>query len=179
VNEELKNKDEYDVFICYSRKDRRWVTKFVEDLSAHFIKPWIDELEVKIGYPVRATIEKGIEQSRFFCLIISNSSMRSYYVRKVELEAAFTKMFERKKDSLILPVILRKPTRKLPLMLRQLHYLDFTNRTQYVHNLLEFVKRVRLGDIKFTGSLWYKGLDVSSFGMLLGVGEYSKFECFL
>ena len=161
---------DYDVFISYSRQDARWVNRLARDLQGHDIRTWVDILEMKVGDTVRAKIEEGIEHSRYFCLVISEASLNSYYVRRVELESAFTKMIDDRSQASILPVMLRKPRKPMPLMIRQYHYLDFTESRVYASRLLQLAKRIKLDDEQFTGSRWYTGIDVSPLGMLVGVG---------
>lgn len=75
--------DQFDIFISYSRKNQRWANKLVSDLKRHDTKVWIDTLEINVGDIFRQKIEEGISKSRYFCLIISPHSMKSYYVRQL------------------------------------------------------------------------------------------------
>jgi len=165
-----RRRHDFDVFISYSRRDARWVNRLARDLKLHDIKVWIDTLDLKVGDTVRAKIEEGIEFSRYFCFVISDASLQSYYARTVELEAAFSKMIDEKSEAFILPVMLRKPSKPLPLMLRQYHYLSFTNPRRYADGVFQLAKRIKLDDEQFSGSRWYTGIDVSPLGLLVGVG---------
>jgi hypothetical protein len=161
--------DNYDVFISYSHKNQRFANRLANDLAAHRLRVWLDTLEVNVGDRFRKKIEEGIETSRYFCLVISPASMKSYYVREMELEAAFLHMVRTSRQSFILPIMWRRPPNPLPLMLSTYHYLDFTNSKNYYYQLGRLVKKIRLDDDKFTGEKWYKNIDISSFGHLVGV----------
>jgi hypothetical protein len=161
--------DSYDVFISYSRKNQKFVNRLANDLAAHRLRVWLDSLEIDVGDRFRKKIEEGIETSRYFCLVISPASMKSYYVREMELEAAFSHMVRTSRQSFILPIMWSRPPTPLPLMLSTYHFLDFTNSRNYYHQLGRLVKKIRLDDDEFTGEKWYKNIDISSFGHLVGV----------
>jgi len=148
-----------DVFISYSRKNKRFADILAADLRDHQVTVWLDTLEIEPGDRPRQRIEDAIEQCTFFCLIISEASMSSFYVRKLELEAAFAKMISSRRDTFILPLLRQKPKSNLPLMLRSFHYLDCSN-----------IKKVKLSDENFTGPRLYKNLDTSFTGHMVGVG---------
>jgi hypothetical protein len=160
--------EKYDVFISYSRRNQRFVNRLAKDLKAHRIKVFIDTLEIKIGDQFRKKIEEGIENSRYFCIVISQPALESYYVRQMELEAAFSHMVRTSRESYILPIMWRKPDTPLPLMLSTYHYLDFSKRKNYYRQLSRLVKKIQLDDEEFTGKKWFKNIDVSPFGHLVG-----------
>lgn len=161
--------ESHDVFISYSRRNQKFVNRLARDLEAHSLKVWLDTLEINVGDIFRRRIEEGIESSRYFCLVISPASMKSYYVQKMELEAAFSRMTRASRESFILPIMWRRPSEELPLMLSSYHYLDFTNSNKYHQQLGCLVRKIRLDDDEFTGERWYKNIDVSPFGLLVGI----------
>jgi hypothetical protein len=86
-----------DVFLCYARSDARFVDRLAKDLADHHITSWIDTLDIKVGDSFRERIEAGIESARHFCFVISPASMKSFYVQKIELDAAFSHMVATKR----------------------------------------------------------------------------------
>lgn len=120
-----------DLFMAYSRKNRRFIDKLVADLREHYIDVWIDTIEIEVGDLVHLSIERAIEESRFFCLALSPASLKSYYVRNVEFETAFARLVRERRESFILPIIIQELKEPLPARLAGLHHLDFTNKRQY------------------------------------------------
>ena len=110
-------------------------------------------------------------------MAISPTALDSYYIRQVEFESAFARLAREKRDDFILPILVRKldpQTHELPIRLAGRFYLDFTRRGSYHKNLKDLVRKVKLQDVKFTGQRWYKGLDISSCGEPVGVGEVAQ-----
>lgn len=162
--------EKYDIFISYSRKNSRFVKKLAADLEQHQISVWLDTQEIEVGDQFRIKIEEGIASSRYFCLVLSPASLKSFFVRKFELESAFTLMMHRGKESFILPIMLKRPSDPLPLMLASFHYLDFSRSSKYLQQLERLVKKIQLDNEDLTGAIWYKNIDVSPYGFLSGIG---------
>ncbi|MEU7919358.1 toll/interleukin-1 receptor domain-containing protein [Micromonospora zamorensis] len=55
-----------DIFLSYSRRNRRFIDRLVADLEDHGIEVWQDVLELGVGDPVHKSIESAISESRFF-----------------------------------------------------------------------------------------------------------------
>jgi hypothetical protein len=161
----------WDVFIAYSRKNAKFVEKLKNDLDGHHISVWLDTLEIDVGDQPHQKIEEGIENCKYFCLVISNASMKSYYVRKFEIEGAFTQMAREKRATFILPIIRQMPKKKLPPILGSFHYLDFSTQIKYNENIAKLVRKIKLPDEKFTGTRVYKNIDTSMMGHMVGVGQ--------
>jgi len=161
---------QYDVFIAYSRYNRDFVERLTSDLRKHHVKVWVDTLELKVGEQFRQRIEDGIEQSRFFCFVLSDASLKSYFARTVELESAFARMVKEKSESFILPLRLRC-REKPPLQLSTYHYLDFSSRKMYTPSFKALVNRILQIEELFTGARLYKNVDTSMTGTMVGVGE--------
>lgn len=164
----------HDLFMSYSRKNRRLVEKLVADLREHRIDVWLDTIELEVGDPVHLTIERAIEDSKFFCIALSPASISSYYVRQVEFEQAFARMVREQRELYILPIVVQKLTEPLPLRLTGLYYLDFIDTKQYNTNMRNLVKKVRLQNMNFSGQRWYKALDISPLGEPVGIGEMTQ-----
>jgi len=162
---------EHDVFVSYSRKNSDFVDTLAADLKDHNISVWIDRLEIEVGDRPRARIEDAIDKCRYFCLVISDASMKSYYVRQIEIETAFTKMLESKRANFIFPILRQKPKDRLPLMLQSIHYLDFTTPMRYKLNISKLAKKIHLPSERFTGEIVYKNISTSAYGHLSGIGK--------
>lgn len=164
----------HDLFLSYSRRNKRFVDRLAADLRENGIDVWIDTIELEVGDLVHATIEQAIKEARYFCIALSPAALASYYVRQVEFELAFTRLADEGRDSFILPIIIQKLDQPLPLRLASRYYLDFTNRKQYSKNMTSIIKKVSLQDPEYSGRHWYKGLDISLFGEPMGVGEIAQ-----
>jgi hypothetical protein len=163
-----------DVFISYSRADRAFVDRLVADLRDHHIDVWLDTLELVVGDQFRHRVEEGIEGSRYFCIVISPAAMSSFFVRRFELEPALTRMIAERRIGYVLPLLLKKPRRALPAMLRTLQYLDFSDMRTYLDNLQRLVRRLRLDSESFCGSRLYKNVDTALTGTMVGVGPLKQ-----
>lgn len=95
-----------DVFLSYSRKNAKAVQRIAADMEDQGISVWLDSIELTVGERFHRSIERGIEECRFFCIILSDASMASYYVREIEFEQAFARMVVERRESFILPIVL-------------------------------------------------------------------------
>ncbi|MFG1893119.1 toll/interleukin-1 receptor domain-containing protein [Micromonospora zamorensis] len=165
-----------DIFLSYSRRNRRFIDRLVADLEDHGIEVWQDVLELGVGDPVHKSIESAISESRFFCLALSPAALRSYYVRDVEFEQAFSRSLRERRD-LILPIVVQKldvDGPAIPERIRHLHRLDFSVRRNYAENVRKLVQKVRGVNTHFSGERWYKGLNISNLGEPVGVGPTAQ-----
>lgn len=65
---------EYDVFISHASEDKDEVARpLALELSNYNLKVWYDEFELKIGDSLRRKIDKGLANSKFGIVIISNN----------------------------------------------------------------------------------------------------------
>ena len=166
----------HDVFISYSHQNRRAVQRIVADLKDHGIDVWFDVMELTVGDSINKSIETGIRNSRFFCLALSPAALRSYYVREVEFEQAFSRSLKERRG-LILPIVVQRlgaDSRPVPERIAHLARLDLSSRRSYATNIRKLVDRIRGVDDNFTGERWYKGLNISNFGEPAGVGPTTQ-----
>lgn len=163
----------HDAFIAYAHKDKQFVERVVMALRDHQITVWIDKSGLSVGDQFRSTIEYAIEACEFFCIVVSPASMSSFFVQKLEIEAAFAKMTKMKRESFILP-ILWKYKGDLPLMLSTFQYLDFSNSKHFISNINELVRKIKRLDEHFTGARIYKNVDTAFSGQMVGVGEINR-----
>lgn len=77
---------EYDVFICYSRRDSAIAEQICSALDAHKITYYIDR-KMQIGSEFSDRLAEAISASRLFLFLVSENSTSSFYV-KCELHYA-------------------------------------------------------------------------------------------
>jgi hypothetical protein len=95
------------VFLSHSHVDKRVARRTVRRLTAHWIRVWIDERELRVGATLTASIREHIQQSDALLVIVSKDSGVSKWV---ELEVEFAQT----KDKVIFPIFIdasEKPKR--------------------------------------------------------------------
>lgn len=164
----------HDIFMSYSRHNRQRVSRLARDLEDHGVSVWMDSIELTVGDKFHRKIEDAIANSRYFCLALSDAALASYYVREVEFEQAFARMSSERRNAFILPIRIGRVRGELPLRLRNLFYLDFTRKSQYTENMRALVNKVKGVPEDFSGSRWYKGLNISNLGEAVGIGSVAQ-----
>ena len=117
------------IFFSYSRSDAEFAQKLAKDLQAEGYSIWIDQISVEPGTRWDSEVEKALESSDVFLVVLSPDAVSSENVMD---EFAFA-LEENKK---IVPVLHRDC--KIPLRLRRLHYIDFTG--DYMSGLAQLNK---------------------------------------
>lgn len=64
------------IFLSYARADKPIVRRIAEALRAAGHEPWLDEDEVLVGESIQAAIERGLRESDFVVLCLSNASAK-------------------------------------------------------------------------------------------------------
>lgn len=72
--------DEYDVFLSHNRRDKPWVRRLYELLTAHGLRVFFDEESVRPGQSIVTAIEAALERSRHVVLVLSPASVSSRWV---------------------------------------------------------------------------------------------------
>ena len=109
------------VFISYNHQDSEFVDKLAMSLISHNVKVWKDEWQISVGDSIINKIQDGLEGASYICVVFSNNSIRSEWVKR-EINAGLLKEIEDKKIT-ILPVVIDDC--KIPLLLRDKLYADF------------------------------------------------------
>ena len=118
------NDANYDFFISYSSKDRRFVLKLAEDLRGHGLDIWLDLWEMKPGDRLRDKIAQGITRCDRLLVLLTPHSINSSWVR-VELDSAMIRELE-SNSVVVVPTLYGKiVVEDIPLDLRGKLYLDF------------------------------------------------------
>ena len=76
------------VFLSYSTHDAEQVSPVAEALRKKGITPWIDQSEIGTGDSIFQEIERGLDESRYFVLFLSQAYLQSEWTRD-ELSAAY------------------------------------------------------------------------------------------
>jgi len=92
------------IFISYAHEDGDFAHKLEKDLKACEAEVWIDAGELKVGDRIPDKIQKGIEESDFFGVVLSPHSVNSRWVEK-EINIAKESYKERNSPT-ILPLLL-------------------------------------------------------------------------
>lgn len=92
----------YDVFICHASEDKEgFVRPLAEALQKEHVEVWYDEFSLKLGDSIRRSIDKGLRQSRFGIVVLSESFFKKEWTQ-YELDG-LTEL-EMGRDKVILPV---------------------------------------------------------------------------
>lgn len=105
-----------NVFLSYSRLDKKFASKLVNDLHKNQILVWHDQTDIKPGSLWDNEIEKALENSDTFIVVISNNSINS---KNVLDEISYA--IEENKE--IIPIKISNCN--IPLRMRRFQFLDF------------------------------------------------------
>ena len=114
---------EYDVFLSHSTQDKPRVRLLAERLTDVGIRVWLDAWELRVGDSLIGMIEKGIGESQWMVVILSDAALKSEWVIK-ELRTGLTREIGERKV-FVLPVLIEKVT--LPAFLSDKFYADFSD----------------------------------------------------
>src|SRR5688572_29782370 len=105
-------------FISYSRNNSDFALRLARDLRAAGFDIWLDQLDIRTGARWDDEVEKALEKSTTFLIVLTPESIQSQNV-KDEIGYAINA------GKNILPIIL-KPC-NVPFRLRRFQYVDFSN----------------------------------------------------
>jgi hypothetical protein len=89
----------YSCFISYSNKDQDFAQKLHDDMQSNGVRCWFDREDMKIGDPIRPTIDSQIRLRDKLLVILSVNSVKSEWVGD-EVEGALEE--ENKSNRLVL-----------------------------------------------------------------------------
>lgn len=93
----------YDLFICHASEDKEdFVRPLANALKDEHIEVWYDEFSLKLGDSIRRSIDKGLSQSRFGVVVISDSFLKKEWPQ-YELDGLVEKEINGK-EKVILPI---------------------------------------------------------------------------
>jgi formylglycine-generating enzyme required for sulfatase activity len=113
----------FDVFLCHNSEDKPQVKKIGNQLKERNFHPWLDEWELRPGFPWQRLLEAQIEKIRAAAVFVGVSGIGPW--QQMELEAFLREFVTRQCP--VIPVILpgasQKP--KLPVFLASFTWVDF------------------------------------------------------
>lgn len=131
------------VFLSYAREDSKKAEQIFNDLTKHGIDVWFDKISIDAGQKWQESIEKGIEQSELFIVLLSkNSVSKTGFIQK-EIRIALEKFdLYPPGKSFVIPVRLDncKPEH---LILNKLQWLDLFPPRNYENGLKKILRRLQ------------------------------------
>lgn len=91
----------YDVFVSHASEDKDFVDPFVNALNEKGLSVWYDSTIMQVGMSLRRAIDKGLVNSRFGIVMLSQHFFKKEWPQK-ELDALFSK--ETEGTEVILPL---------------------------------------------------------------------------
>jgi len=110
------------IFICHSSRDKAFVRSLAQRLSRDGVDVWIDHLEIRIGDSIHDKINEGLSKSDFLVVVLTQSSVKSRWVRE-ELNSASSLEKLANKGVFILPILLERCD--VPPLLLDRRYANF------------------------------------------------------
>ncbi len=118
------------VFISYSRKDIEFVDRLANDLTNAGFEVWYDLSGLEAGSQWGNEIQKAIDTSQYFLVVLSQNSVQSNWVEREFLRAS-------DQGLKIIPILYQKC--RLPLWSLNLHFIDMQGRN-YSRKYQELLK---------------------------------------
>jgi hypothetical protein len=112
------------VFISYQNADKEFAGLLADKLRQQNMEVWFDKFNLVIGDSLTESIDRGIIESDFFILLISDAALKSNWVKK-EYQAANARALNEGKMK-ILPVMLEDCDR--PAFLQDIMFADYRGR---------------------------------------------------
>lgn len=117
---------DFDVFLCYNSEDKPVVKEIGRRLRERGILPWLDEWELRPGFPWQRLLEHQIGQIKSAAVFVGKEGIGPW--QQVELEAFLREFVSR--GCPVIPVLLpgapKKP--RLPVFLRGMTWVDLRNK---------------------------------------------------
>lgn len=123
MNEPNPNTDHFDVFLCHNSEDKPEIRRIAEQLSSRGLKPWLDEKEIRPGKLWQEILEEQIGTIKAAAVFVGKNGIGPW--QKMEMRAFINEFVER--DCPVIVVLLPSVTEtpKLPILLKNLHRVDF------------------------------------------------------
>lgn len=92
----------HDVFVCHASEDKSFVGPLVKALKRAGVKVWYDEDLLRWGDGLRASIDRGLTNSRYGIVVFSKAFLRRKHWTEHELNGLFA--MEKGGRKVILPI---------------------------------------------------------------------------
>lgn len=127
-----------DVFVCHSSQDKEFVRRLSHDIAAEGYRVWYAEWEMQVGDSLYEKIEAAVKTSRWFMIVLSESSVNSQWCKR-ELRNAYVEEDE-KSEVFILPVL--REDCELPGFLKEKFWAD-CRAAAYGNGLRQILRRLQ------------------------------------
>ncbi len=113
---------EYDVFLCHNSEDKPDVKRIANELRTRGLKPWLDEWELRPGFPWQRILEEEIDNIKSAVVFVGPSGIGPW--QQLELEGLLRRFVER--NGPVIPILLPgAPSEvELPVFLRGMTWVD-------------------------------------------------------
>ncbi len=113
----------FDVFLCHNNKDKPEVKEIGKQLKERGILTWLDEWELRPGFPWQRILEDQIEQIKSAAVFVGEDGIGPW--QRQEMDAFLREFVNR--GCPVIPVLLKYASSepKLPLFLRGMTWVDF------------------------------------------------------
>lgn len=126
-----------EVFLSYSRKDQRFVSRLQKDLVARGLQVTRDEKSFRIGESVVPRIAEAIAKADHVIVVLSQASVQSPWVQE-EISKALSRQVREGRKTLLLPILLEDC--EIPEALADKNYADFRDPARYDERLQQLVE---------------------------------------
>lgn len=113
----------YDVFISHSSQDKQVANRLAKDLQERGYVAWLDSWEILVGHNIVDEVYRGITESEFVVVMLSQASCDSNWVQQ-EFTAALISEIE-SREVTVLPV--KIDDCEIPAALRTKRYANFVS----------------------------------------------------
>jgi hypothetical protein len=114
----------YDFFVSYSRSDDAWAERIAGWLEERGFTVWLDLHAIAPGEPLESAIQRGLDQSRAFVVLLGSSDPGVWW--QLEVKAILNRSAQAGEDFPLIPVLLPGTTSEsIPLFFRDRTAVDF------------------------------------------------------
>lgn len=131
----------YDLFLSYSSQDNIIASFLFRELERQGISVWLDEKQIEVGEFILPSIQKGLTDARRFCILLSENSLQSSWVKR-ELAIADTLSISRG-DDFVIPI--RIDDCQIPEVIAMRSYIDFKKFKNIENALEKLINKVKPG----------------------------------
>ncbi|NTW48186.1 MAG: TIR domain-containing protein [Chlorobiales bacterium] len=121
------------VFISHSSADKLVARRVAHALQASGFNVWLDEWRIRIGEPITQCIQKGLSESHFLVVLLSEKSVSSRWVER-EWQSKYSQELDRNQIA-VLPVLCQPCD--IPPLLRDKKYADIS--TNFANGIQELL----------------------------------------
>lgn len=117
----MANARKFDIFVSHSVADRKWASKFVDELEANGVHAWLDDAVIRPGDRWSEQLEEALREAPVLAVLVGPDYLNNSW-QAFELGAA---LGDKKK---IIPIV-TEPSQnvRLPSPLRELKLLEETS----------------------------------------------------